>query len=82
MPGDGSGQSSQDPEEWAAHANMERAAHALGVVLGRLGKDDRENFQQSFHRVCCLNSRDPEEILVVNQVLHLLDEEMKKPDYC
>ncbi|MFF0429043.1 hypothetical protein ACFYUJ_32200 [Streptomyces sp. NPDC004520] len=82
MPGDGSGHSSQDPEEWAAHAKMERTAHALSVVLGRLSKDYRENFQQSFHRVCCLNSRGPEEILVVNQVLHLLDEEMERPDYC
>jgi hypothetical protein len=82
MPGDESKSLAQGPEEWAAHAKMERTAHALGVVLGRLSKDDRENFQQSFHRVCCLNSRDPEDVLVFNQVLHLLDEEMEKPDYC
>ncbi|MFD8966700.1 hypothetical protein ACFV0C_17150 [Streptomyces sp. NPDC059568] len=79
--GDEPGRPRRDTEEWAAQAQMERTAHALTVVLRRLGRAERETFQQSFHRVCCLNSQDGRDLAVMNRVVGLLDEEMGKPDY-
>jgi hypothetical protein len=41
-----------------------RTLRAVPVVWARLGDDDRE----SFHRVCCLNSRVPADIAVMERM--------------